>query len=62
MSRDSFVDFVLRPEGDVFPVRVKDLFHYAAILLRGRATQRESRASSEVLVLYRKGAVSGTLD
>lgn len=61
-EEQALVDFVLRPDCNASPVRVKDLLHHEAILLRRRAAQSEREALSEVLALCRKSFVSGTLD
>ena len=46
-EEQAIVDFVLRADRNGFPARVKDLHHYAAIFLRGRAPQRRRKPSSK---------------
>lgn len=46
-EEQAIVDFVLRADRNGFPARVKDLHHYAAVFLRGRAPQRKRKPSSQ---------------
>ena len=46
-EEQAIVDFVLRAEGNGYPARVKDLRHYAAVVLRKRAAKRGEESSSE---------------
>ena len=46
-EEQAIVDFVLRADRNGFPARVKDLHHYAAVLLRGCAPQRRLKSSSK---------------
>lgn len=46
-EEQAIVDFVLRADRNGFPARVKDLHHYAAVFLRGRAPQRRRKPSSK---------------
>jgi hypothetical protein len=51
-EEQAIVDFVLRADRNGFPARVKDLHHYAAVFLRGRAPQHRCKTSSKD---YREG-------
>jgi hypothetical protein len=46
-EEQAIVDFILRADRNGFPARVKDLHHYAADFLRGRAPQRRRKTSSK---------------